>query len=231
MPSGKVHRDRHHFFSLRQSILQIFQYLIQNGKIHLGHKSVSLKDINKSPRHYHRTVSPDPSDQCFSTHYFSGVQRNFRLQIRPKFLIIVCSYHTRYDLSGILQILTDLLCIDFHRTVYLLGLALFSGLIGVIHHGGHRPVILQDFIHSRGNDQIALVVAAVGLLHKSIGEFQIFVSGLLHRIFLQHSHEMIRSYTTEQYAVLALFLQGYRKIMQDPISHFITVHFVHILEI
>ena len=159
------------------------------------------------------------------------MQRNFRLQIRPKFLIIVCSYHTRYDLSGILQILTDLLCIDFHRTVYLLGLALFSGLIGVIHHGGHRPVILQDFIHSRGNDQIALVVAAVDLLHKSIGEFQIFVSGLLHRIFLQHSHEMIRSYTTEQYAVLALFLQGYRKIMQDPISHFITVHFVHILEI
>ena len=35
----------------------------------------------------------------------------------------------------------------------------------------------------------------------------------------------------KQYAVLALFLQGYRKIMQDPISHFITVHFVHILEI
>lgn len=148
-----------------------------------------------------------------------------------EFFIIIGAYHSGYNCSGILQISADLVRVNFYGTVYLLRLALFSGLIGIIHHGRHRPVILQDFIHSRGNDQIALVVAAVGLLHKSIGEFQIFVSGLLHRIFLQHSHEMIRSYTTEQYAVLALFLQGYRKIMQDPISHFITVHFVHILEI
>ena len=72
MTSGKVNRDRHHFFSLCQGITQIFHDLIQNGEINLGNKPISLKNIYKLSGHYHSSIRFYPAHQCFRSHYFSG---------------------------------------------------------------------------------------------------------------------------------------------------------------
>lgn len=83
-----------------------------------------------------------------------------------EFFIIIGAYHSGYNCSGILQISADLVRVNFYGTVYLLRLALFSGLIGIIHHGRYRPVILRDLIQTGGNDQITLIIPAIDPLHK-----------------------------------------------------------------
>ena len=206
MTSGEVNRDRHHLFSLCQGITQIFHDLIQNGEINLGNKPISLKNIYKLSGHYHSSIRFYPAHQCFRSHYFSGMKRYLRLEICMEFFIIIGAYHSGYNCSGILQISADLVRVNFYGTVYLLRLALFSGLIGIIHHGRYRPVILRDLIQTGGNDQITLIIPAVDPLHKRIRKRQVRLSGILHGIFLQHTDKVVGGYTAEQYAFLAFFL-------------------------
>ena len=123
-----------------------------------------------------------------------------------EFFIIIGTDHSGYNCSGILQISADLVRVNFYGTVYLLRLALFSGLIGIIHHGRYRPVILRDLIQTGRNDQITLIIPAVDPLHKRIRKRQVCLSGILHAVFLQHANKVIGGYTTEQYSFLAFFL-------------------------
>ena len=59
------------------------------------------------------------------------MKRYLGLEICLKFFIIIGTDHSGYDCSGILQISADLVRVNFYGTVYLLRLALFSGLIGI----------------------------------------------------------------------------------------------------